>query len=241
MQIPILAFALSSFLFLPAPSLAPAAPASFFGPPLLCQQLDIGSARSLPWGDGDPLPGYDRSKLAADVGELLKTERDLVVRTETLRRAVWYVHDDPARAWELVGRASSIALERAAAGERPSAAMWYDTGYLVAALRQMGVDLRFRVGVAEGTDGYAYLLAARDAARAEKSDQLATVELVCALATHPAMRGGGDADDVERFERHLEAARAAAPEGTLVARNLAVLEKRFGLEATGVRAKKAKG
>src|SRR5512135_2883466 len=74
------------------------------GPPLLCFPYQIGQARSLPWG-GDAFEQakqYDASRVVADTIELLKSERSVLVRMETLRRASIYIGHDQARAAELL-------------------------------------------------------------------------------------------------------------------------------------------
>jgi hypothetical protein len=223
---------------LPAALLALSLPRSLvvarppLGPPLLCQEFAIGGARSLPWEHGrEPKAGYDRSLLAADVDLLLAAEEDLIVRMETLRRAALYAGKDRGLAWELVGRRGLTVLDRAAAGAR-DATVWFDTGVLVAMFDQLGIPLGLRAGASEGFAGYAYLRKALESARAEKSGGTAAIEFACALVAHPGMRkGGGSAQDHERHERHLDAARAGAPAGSLLAKNLAAFGSRFARRA----------
>jgi hypothetical protein len=198
------------------------------GPPLLCQEFAIGAAQSLPWETGrEPKAGYDRSRLAADVGRLLAAEEDLIVRMETLRRAALYAGTDRTLVWELVGRRGLAVLDQAAAGARDATA-WFDTGVLVAMFEQLGSHPGCRAGVSEGFAGYAYLLKALESARAGKGGDPAAIEFACALVAHPGMRkGGGSAQDHERHERHVDAARAGAPAGSLLAQNLASFGSRL--------------
>jgi hypothetical protein len=211
------------------PLMTSKAPKTALGTPLLCQEFSIGDARSLAWGhDNAGLRGYDRSRLVADVEEILKTEPDLIVRLETLRRAALYTRGDRALAWELLGRIGLGVLEQAAISSKEAIA-WFDVGYLAAALEQMGTDLGFRAGVAENQEGYAYMLRALERAREERSDQVATIEFVAALLVHPSMRPSPTAQDVARFERHFDAARAGAAPGSLLAQNLAA----YGARSTG--------
>jgi hypothetical protein len=201
----------------------PRAPAPPLGGPLMCQELDIGEARSLPRPGGKD---YDAQRLVADVAELQKTETDLIVRMETLRRAVLHAEGDRALAWELLGRAGLAVAEQAASGGQESIA-WLDLGYLAACLRYTGADLDFRPGVAEGQEGYAYLLRALERARAENLDQAAVIEFAAALVVHPLARKSPTAQDVERYEQHVARARAGAAPGSLLARSLAAHEQRF--------------
>ncbi len=216
------------------PLVLPEPPKAALGTPLLCQEFAIGDARSLPWGsDNDGRRDYDRSRLVADVAEILKTEPDLIVRLETLRRAALYSRGDRALAWELLGRTGLAVLEQSAISSKESSA-WFDVGYLAAALEQMETDLGFRAGVAENQEGYAYMLKALERGRAERADQVATIEFVAALLVRTSMRGSQTAQDIARYERHFEAAQAGAAPGSLLAQNLAAHEERFGLrkEAT---------
>jgi len=198
-----------------------------WGPPLLCHEFAIDGAKSLPWRKGTEFDKqYDRRELVGDVARLLKTEESLIVRMETLRRATLYTRGDRALAWELLGRVGLATLEQAAIGSKESIA-WFDAGFLAACLDQLGADLGFRAGVAEGQEGYAYLLRALERARAERLDQVATIEFAAALVVHPLMRRNPTAEDVARYERHLGAARAGAAPGSLLARNLAAHVEQF--------------
>ena len=63
------------------------------GPPLICHPFDIGNARSLPWNGAewrDIKADYDLNRLADDTLALLTPATPVVVRMETLRRAVIY-------------------------------------------------------------------------------------------------------------------------------------------------------
>ena len=205
-----------------------AAPKVAVGSPLLCQEFTIGNAKSLPWEGGmGPRKDYDKSRLIADVATILKTEPNLVVRMETLRRAALYTRGDRALAWELLGRAGLGVLEQAAIGSKESI-VWFDAGFLAACLDQMDVGLRFKAGVAEGQVGYGYLMRALVNARAEKNDQIATMEFAAALVVHPGMRRDGPSEvDVERYVRHIDVTRLGAAPGSLLAKNLAAHEERF--------------
>jgi hypothetical protein len=205
---------------LSAPSFSAPATA-ILGAPLVCHEFDIGGARSLPKPGGGAKSGYDRTRLVEDVSAICKTERDLMVRMETLRRAALYVDKDTKLAWELLGQRSIALLDQAAIGSKESTA-WFDAGFVVACFRQAGIDLGYRAGVADGIDGYGYLKTALERARAENSDQIGTIEFAAALACHPAMiRGGGDEAAQERFRHHLDAARRSAQPGSLLEKNLA--------------------
>src|SRR5204863_3572902 len=71
--------------------------ATSMGPPIICHPIAIGEAESLPWDSGafSTKKGYYSSaKLVADVSSILKTESEVLVRMETLRRAAVYLRND---------------------------------------------------------------------------------------------------------------------------------------------------
>lgn len=223
----LLATSFIHLLTIPLAATLPAAPIAV-GPPLVCHEIAIGGARSLPWESGVKRKnGYDRAHLVADVAELLKTEENLLVRMETLRRAAMYAYQDRALVWELVGWRSLLVLEQKAIGSKESTA-WFDLGVLVACFDQLAVDLDRRSGVAEGIGGYGFLRKALEVARAEGCDT-GPFEFAAALVTHPG--GGRDAADARRrvalYQVHLERAKAQCTGQPLLAQNVSSLRERF--------------
>ncbi|MFN0242739.1 MAG: hypothetical protein ACKVWV_07580 [Planctomycetota bacterium] len=207
------------------------APPLVFGPPLVCHEIAIGDAKSLPWGSGTkPKAGYDRAHLVADVAELLKTEEHLLVRMETLRRAAMYAHQDRALVWELVGWRSLFVLEQCSIGAQESTA-WFDLGVLVACFDQLAVGLDRRSGVAEGIGGYGFLRKALETARADGRDT-GPIEFAAVLVTHPG--GGRDAEGARRraalCEGRWERAKAQCDGQPLLAQNVTALHARFASE-----------
>src|SRR5689334_23150191 len=90
------------------------------GPPIICQQIQIGQAHSLAWDAGAfgaKHGAYDRSSLVRAVSDALKAQHDPLVRMETLRRAAVYIArevPEPERrglAWELLGQSACRALQ----------------------------------------------------------------------------------------------------------------------------------
>src|SRR3954466_4046546 len=69
------------------------------GPPLLCQPCDIGTAASLPWSGTaswfDGKADYSLANLVADTEALLTPSTPVIVRMETLRRAVIFSSPHP--------------------------------------------------------------------------------------------------------------------------------------------------
>jgi len=145
-------------------ALAPAAANA--GPPLICFPMSIGESRSLAWGPGggweNPLPGYDRARLPADTLALLGPRIPVLLRMETLRRAVVYASTDAPAASALFGALRERS--RSAPGD-PLAT--FDLGYAVAAWAEVRhVGGGGTAAVTPKEDGYALVrqaLAARGA------------------------------------------------------------------------------
>jgi len=116
------------------------APAVQAGPPLICHPVDIGAARSLPWGSGPgwntPQPGYDRARLVADTLAVLSPSAPIRVRMETLRRATVYAMDDPARGRELLARLEERARRAGSRSGDDGTLALFDAGYLIESFKQ---------------------------------------------------------------------------------------------------------
>jgi len=143
--------ALAPVLILPAPV------SGSSGPPAICFPLEIGEARSLPWGGASPFepdPSYPQDRLVTDVVSLLEESDDGLVHAETLRRAVLYLTQAGERGGvqarvrqlELVSalQARALGAELAAAqgsiDAQVRALAWLDVGYLLGAFDQMGLE-----------------------------------------------------------------------------------------------------
>src|SRR5207247_8015989 len=96
-RVPI-ASAMLAVLTLAMPALA--------GPPFNCHVFDIGSAKSLPWGEQNnwlaTRDDYNVAHVVADTEALLTPSTPVLVRMETLRRASIYASRDRAAAEQLV-------------------------------------------------------------------------------------------------------------------------------------------
>jgi hypothetical protein len=199
--------------------LALAAPA-LAGPPFICHPFDIGSARSLPWVDGDWLGmrgDYDITRVVADTEALLKTDLPTLARMETLRRAVLYSSRDRALAERLV--AALTARVQAADGGRAGALALFDAGYALEAMSEiemlghhMGSDLAVRgrtlAGMTRPDAGRALILTSA----ALRPDD-AGIAFALALI-----------ERTEDKQPHLLKAQAAAKSDQLLASNLARLQ-----------------
>jgi len=118
------------------------------GPPLICQQFEIGSAKSLPWKGGTDWHGvdsaYNLANLSDDTLSLLKPSMPVKVRMETLRRAGIYATKDARLASELTNRLLARALDAEASGKSDALA-WFDAGYFVETIRQATFVYRYNM------------------------------------------------------------------------------------------------
>lgn len=108
------------------------------GPPFLCHQFDIGSAKSLPWDDAgwwSGRPDYNLRTLVADTEALLTPSTPVLQRMETLRRATLYASADRQVAAQLF----EAILERTRAADRrgvSDALAWFDLAYVTESFRE---------------------------------------------------------------------------------------------------------
>lgn len=185
------------------------------GPPLICIPFDTGSTKLLAWGTGASnwnaaLPSYDLRGLTADTLRLLEADAAVLSRMENLRRATIYAMKDPAVAQEflkaMIGRALAAS---------PTAAAWFDAGYVVEAYKQAthlrGPNGRFDRTAWAATDetlrvdGYGFVKKA--IAMGGPSPEM---EFAASLMTQGAAAAA-----------HRSRASAAAGRGSLLAANLA--------------------
>src|SRR6185503_11010957 len=99
------------------------------GPPLLCFPFEIGNEKSLPWEGGTwraAKADYDINRLVDDTLALLTTEKPIIARMETLRRATIYAMNDKQIATQLYSRL--MDRTRTAKGPALSLAL-FDAGY----------------------------------------------------------------------------------------------------------------
>ena len=124
------------------------------GPPLICQPYNIGSARSLPWTHNSSdrwdhaEPGYDTGRLATDTLNILDSGAPVIVRMETLRRAVIYGERDHRAISTLLNalkdrtaKANGLAL--------------FDYGFAVETLKQM--QWKYKEDLTAGVNGYTFV------------------------------------------------------------------------------------
>lgn len=202
------------------------------GPPMVCHPLVIGTAKSLPFGNGafDASSSYKHGAVVKDALALLKAEKSPIVRMETLRRATVYIEKDRALATELLGKLAWRAMDSEAAGT-PDAGAWFDAAYLAGCYGQMGVDVGCAAGESGGILGYAWMQ--RALVLAENDSEM---ELGAALMTVPAMHKHAKG----KYDAHVRRAAAGAKGGSLLEVNLANHLSIWGSSLEKVRAE-AKG
>ena len=110
-----------------------------FEQPLVKWALDIGDAKSLPWGAplswDAPANGYDLQQVPADALALLTPDTPVLPRLETLRRAIVYSRKDPRIGYQLLAALNGRVRDADSAG-KPDALAWLDLGYAFEAARQ---------------------------------------------------------------------------------------------------------
>ena len=182
------------------------ASAAVAGPPMICHPFQIDGAKSLPWAGGAdynaPDPKYDVSKLPQDTLNLLTANLPVIVRMETLRRAALYGVKDQRAEYELLARLTMRALD-----EKADALALFDAGYLIETLKQL--NWMYNRDLTGGMDG------ARLVEQAiEQGGDRAAMEFAASLM----------GERVKWPNEHFRRATASAPAGSLVARNLAMMQ-----------------
>jgi hypothetical protein len=199
---------LAALLAFTAPAIA--------GPPLVCHPINIGSAQSLPWTSTTwNLAGrqtYDIHHLVPDTLALLTPSTPVLVRMETIRRAVLYSQKSPAIAKELFA-----AIASRANADQNNALAAFDFGYLIETYRQADLAFRMshtttnatqRVNPAAGLDGYAWV---KKAIRKRGEDP--GMEFAAALITTENSK--------QDYQGHVQKAKSGATEDPLLAQNIA--------------------
>lgn len=198
--------------------------AALAGPPLICHPFKIGDAKSLPWDEAKwneaAKTDYDLRRLVGDTLALLTPQTPVIVRMETLRRAMIYASRDPQTAVELLAKVKARA-EGAEAKGKLDALSTFDYGYLVETYKQARLVAEHKMSDASAesagvltksvidVDGYAWVT---KAIRLRGGDP--EMEFAAALITI----SGRQRD----YDEHLRKAVAGAREGSLLAANLPV-------------------
>jgi len=184
------------------------------GEPLFFKTFDIGSAKSLPWGDPSNFIGkrddYDFHRVIGDTEALLTPSMPTIVRMETLRRAVLYSSRHRPVAEQLV----AFVMGRVKNGK--DALTLFDAGFVVETLKELqqyGADGKVYMdrdvlGITLPSNGRALL----DQSAASRPND-GSIQLALALLVPPS-----------EAEPYLRKARAGAREDPLLSNNLARLQ-----------------
>jgi hypothetical protein len=206
------------------------------GLPLICQPLEIGGAKSLPWGmDLGNLSGkrdYNLVRLAGDTLDLLAPSTPVIVRMETLRRAAIYGQKDSQAVEELFRRLQDRAM-KAEANDHPDALALFDLGYFIECLKQANWDYKklpsgswHQIANPNAAANFEGLPWVQKAIRLRGED--AEMEFAAALITsYPHQQSHDD---------HLRRAVAGAKEGSLLAKNLILRYRDRGNTVAALRA-----
>jgi len=199
--------ALAAVVFFATPALA--------GPPLICHPFETAGGRLIDWGSGPgwntPARNYDVKALVAETNAILTADAPTLTRMENMRRATIYAMRDPVIAQELL----KTVMARALSTTTDSRA-WFDAGYLIESFKQAThlredrqPELRAWAAVDETlrVDGYNWVKKSM-----AMSASSAEMEFAASLMT-----------DGPLSSAHRAKALAAAPKGSLVARNIAAL------------------
>ena len=199
--------ALAAVVSFAAPALA--------GPPLICHPFETAGGTLIAWGSGPgwntPDRSYDIKRLVADTDAVLTADAPVLTRMENMRRATIYAMRDPAVAQELLKTVMARALSTTTDGRA-----WFDAGYLIESYKQAvhlredrKPELRTWAAVDETlrVDGYNWVKKSM-----AMSAPSAEVEFAASLMTNGSTASA-----------HRAKALAAAPKGSLVARNIAAL------------------
>ena len=185
------------------------------GPPLICHPFEIESGKLIAWGTGSGWNtqnrAYDIKQLIADINTVLTADAPVLTRMENMRRATIYAMRDPQIAQELLKTVMARAL-----GTTSDSRAWFDAGYLIESYKQAGhlrdngsAELRAWAAVDETirVDGYHWVKKAM-----AMTAPSAEMEFAASLMTQGTLASA-----------HRAKAVAAAPKGSIVARNIAAL------------------
>ena len=205
------------------------------GPPLLCHAIEIGEAKSLPWGGGawqsDKIDLKDDAFVARTL-ELLSPDVAVLTRMETIRRATIHAAERPKAADALLSGIHARVAKMNAAKE-PDAIILFDLGYFMACYIQMNIVTDHNSTGYSGKERKA--LAVPDEPRpyelVKKSASLspadASIEFALALLTSYPTHAA--------HKTHLQNAVAGATEGSFLATNLVQHFGRQGQTLTDLR------
>lgn len=196
---------------------------TFAGPPAICHPVEIGNAKSIPWGNGafDQKRGYSKSKVIDDTVKILNDSKSAMVHMETLRRATLYLD----RSSELAATLQATLMARVLESEtknKGNALAWFDAGYLAQCYDQTGIDTGVICGKDRGVIGYSWI---KKAIAINEND--AELEFGAAMVTVLA--------GIKEHDVHVSRIKKLADEDSLVMKNLQMHSKGIWTSAHGRR------
>jgi hypothetical protein len=179
------------------------------GPPTICHPVDIGDAKSLPFGK-DAFAVSKRynveKKLVRDTIALLDGSDSALVHMETLRRATIYVRKNQALADKLMSRILARTLD-AEVSKGSSALAWFDAGYLAQCYDQIGLGPGDWHPRTKEVRGYVWVLRALTL-RGDDAEMEFAAAVMTVMAPTP------------HHDEHAARVRKLARDGALVDRNI---------------------
>lgn len=181
---------------------------TFAGPPAICHAIDIGDAKSIPWGNGafDQKRGYSKSKVIDDTVKILNNSDSALVHMETLRRATLYLDRRTEQATTLLAKLMARTLDSETKKKANSLA-WFDAGYLAQCYDQVGIDTGVTCGKDRGVIGYGWI---KKAITINNED----AELQFGAAMVTVLAG------IKEHDAHVSRIKKLASEDSLVMKNL---------------------
>ncbi len=197
---------IQSFKFVAALLVLIVVPLATAGAPLICFPYEIGNAKSLPWvanaGFGAPRSDYDTRLLTDETIALLGESTPVIVRMETIRRAVLYTAKDDRIRVQLIERMRARSLT----GSGRALAL-FDYGYLLETMKQAAGEGIKSTPAATEPGGYSYILQALQARGNDPEMEFAAAK----VSAWPNLAG---------YDDHLRKAAAGADNDPLLAANL---------------------
>jgi hypothetical protein len=207
------------------------------GPPLICHPFVTAvDAKLLPWVPTtknwySPDRAYRVENLTADTLRLLTPDAPVLSRMENLRRATIYASQDPRVATELLHTLLARA-ESPASDPQAAALARFDLGYLVETYRQFGHAVDFGMLGGKRTGDLLGEFGAKappaESAKVASLDAQALVrqaqDALPALNAELEFAASLMSPDNKTAALHRDRAATGAPNGSLLAQNLAIYE-----------------
>ncbi|MCC7389029.1 MAG: hypothetical protein IT431_09710 [Phycisphaerales bacterium] len=191
------------------------------GPPAVCVPVECEHAgvkiADASEGAFATVRGYTAREAMRDGLAALADSEDVLSHMETVRRVVVNLGDNDAQSNAFLAQLLARAAEAEAEDAPPArkALAWFDAGFFAGASGQMGTDLGWKAGHAEGVAGLGWLERALGYAEGDREGR-AAIHFAAATVAHPAMRQSKR----DLYELHMREAIRGAAEGSFLKTNL---------------------